>query len=83
MSRKLDRSILKKKYEKFCRAWQDEKTYQRVMAAAGSKLPDGMETLGRKPTFKMWLRAYETQMAAALQVPPEKAVEVEDPSWEE
>lgn len=77
------RSILKKQYEAFCRAWQDEKLFQKIHTADGKPLPEGVNELGRKPTFKMWLRAIENQKQAALQAPPEKAVEVKDTSWEE
>ncbi len=83
MSRQLDRSILKKRYEAFCRAWKDEKLYQKIALESGGKLPEGMQVLGRKPTFQMWLQAMENQKQAALRAPPEKAVEVKETSWEE
>ena len=83
MSRQLQRSMLKAQYAKFCEAWQNEKLYQRVYLETHEKLPEGTNTLGRKPTFKMWVKAIENQKQAALQAPPEKAVEVKDTSWEE
>lgn len=75
--------MLKAQYEKFCRAWQDEKLYQSVVLADGRPLPEGINKLGRKPTFKMWVKAIENQKQMAKQTPPEKAVEVKDTSWEE
>ncbi len=83
MSRRLDRSIQKKRYEAFCQAWRDEKLYQQITLDAGKRLPEGMQVLGRKPTFKMWMSAMENQRQQALQAPPEKAVEVKDTGWEE
>ena len=79
----MKRQMLKVQYQKFCQAWQDEKTYQRVREESGVKLPEGVQSLGRKPTFAMWLRAMENKKLAEQQVKPEKAVEVQDTSWEE
>jgi hypothetical protein len=79
----LKRSMLKAQYEKFCRAWQDEKLFQKIYLADGKPLPEGTHPLGKKPTFKMWVKAMENQKQMALQAPPEKAVEVKDTSWEE
>lgn len=79
----LKRSVLKAQYEKFCRAWRDEKLFQKIHLESGKDLPEGVNELGHKPTFKMWVKAMENQKQAALQAPPEKAVEVKDASWEE
>jgi hypothetical protein len=81
--RAMRRRALKAQYEKFCRAWRDEKTYQRVYVGSGKSLPDGVEQLGRKPTFRMWLTALENKRLAERSAPPQKAVEVGDPVWEE
>jgi hypothetical protein len=77
------RSMMKVKYEKFCQAWRDEKLYQQVHERSGTPLPEGVQKLGRKPTFKMWMAAMANQRAAQAKVLPEKAVEVKDTSWEE
>jgi hypothetical protein len=83
MSRQLQRSILKTKYAAFCKAWHDEKLFQRITLESGRALSDGAPPLGRKPTFRMWAQAMKNQERAALQVLPEKAVEVKDTDWEE
>ena len=79
----LDRSVLKAQYEKFCRAWRDERLFQDITLKSGRELPDGVNKLGKKPTFRMWAKAMENQKQAALQAPPEKAVVVKDATWEE
>jgi hypothetical protein len=83
MSRQLQRSILKTKYAAFCKAWHDEKLFQRITLESGRPLPAGVNSLGRKPTFRMWAQAMKNQELAALQVMPEKAVEVKDTEWED
>lgn len=75
------RTILKRKYEQFCEAWKNEKTYQRIAEMTGQELGEGVQKLGKKPTFSMWLAAYKTGAFNPKQ--EEKAVEVQDTSWEE
>lgn len=73
---------MKKRYEAFCNAWKNEAMYQRIATEGGRELPAGMQKLGKKPTFSMWLTAYKT--GAFNPKPVETAaVEVKDASWEE
>jgi len=83
MSRSINRSMLRKKYEDFCKAWNNEKTFQRIMKIDGKELPEGQVELGRKPTFSMWLAAHKAKAFTPQVAPVDKAVEVKDTSWEE
>ncbi len=82
--------MLKKQYERFCQAWQNEKRYQQFILASGQQLEEGHQPLGRKPTFQMWLQAVNNKkISAEVHQPPpmaeeqnEKAVEVQDTDWE-
>jgi hypothetical protein len=75
--------MLRRQYEKFCEAWKNEKMYQKITLDSGKELPENMQKLGHKPTFKMWTQALKNQKMAAALAPSEKAVEVKDTSWEE
>lgn len=77
------RAQLRKKYEDFCKAWNNEKLFQKITLSSGKDLPEGVQVLAKKPTFKMWMQAMENQKQAIANIPPEKAVEVKDTSWEE
>lgn len=77
----LKRSMKRAQYDKFCEVWKNEKTYQKFMKEDGKELPEGSQTLGRKPTFKMWMTAMKNQDNNP--VVEEKSVEVADTSWEE
>ena len=85
----IKRSILKKKYERFIQAWNNEKRYQQYLLAKGDPLEEGHQQLGRKPTFKMWLdavhnknvRSEEGQTEVSENTDPKK-VEVEETSWD-
>jgi len=77
------RAQLRWKYENFCTAWDNEKLFQKITLSSGKDLPEGMQVLAKKPTFKMWMQAMENQKQAIASAPPEKAVEVKDTSWEE
>jgi hypothetical protein len=81
VSRQIKRSMLKTEYERFCRAWDAEKTFQRISKEAGQPLPEGVNILGRKPTFAMWKQARDNKVFEQKQ--EEKKVEVVDPTWED
>jgi hypothetical protein len=80
--------MLKRSYERFIEAWNNEKKYQKYVIEEEGALPDSVQPLGRKPTFKMWLTAIRqkkitlqgTVPAAATE---EKQVQVEEPTWDE
>lgn len=40
MGNSIKRSMQKRQYEKFCEAWKNEKTYQRVLIADGASVED-------------------------------------------
>lgn len=82
MSRSIDRSILRKKYDDFCIAWKNEKMFQRIAQEDGQELPKGAHLLGKKPTFKMWMMAAKNGTFNAPEV-ASKSVEVTSPAWEE
>lgn len=77
------RAQLRKKYEDFCKAWNNEKLFQKITIESGKELPEGIQLLAKKPTFKMWMQAMENQKQAIASAPSTKAVEVKDTSWEE
>lgn len=91
MSRKLNRSMLKVQYLRFCEAWTNERRYQDYLKAQGKDLPEGHAPLGKKPAFSMWLDAVKNKKIAAQagEAPPavveaqesEKKVEVVNTEW--
>jgi len=88
---KLERSVLKAQYTRFCEAWQNEKRFQRYLLDKGQPLPEGHSELSKKPTFAMWLQAVKNKrLAADVTKPPpevaekqqdEKRIEVTDAEW--
>ena len=83
MSRKIERSMLRKQYDDFCRAWNSEKMIQRIIESDGKELPDGHAKLGKKPTFKMWLDAKRSGAFEQSAQQEDKSVQVGDTAWEE
>lgn len=91
MSRTIKRAMLKQQYERFCRAWRHEKSYQKWAEENGEDIGEGVQKLGRKPTFKMWLDAVNNKKIAASAEQQaeqanekkfeEKQVEVQDTDW--
>lgn len=99
INRKLKRAKLKRDYEKFQRSWNDEQRFQRYLVDHqggqvtvkddGSKVilgPNGenLPVLGRKPTFNMWTKMKDEQMAqTAAAKEASTKVQVDDLSWDE
>lgn len=88
MERSIKRSILRKKYEKFSKAWENEKRYQQSLLQSGHELEEGHQQLGKKPTFAMWLVAVENkrlnvsgEVLGAEKTLDEKKVQVDDVEW--
>lgn len=83
MNRKMNRTILRKQYDKFCDAWKNEKMYQRIATENGGQLPEGQQLLGKKPTFSMWMTAVKNQVFTQHVPAEDKSVGVVDAAWEE
>ena len=85
MSSKLNRSVLRAKYDRFCVAWNNEKRYQQFLLSSGQELEEGHTRLGHKPTFKQWMLAMENQAVQRAFAAQQEAkqVPVENTEWEE
>lgn len=85
MSRAIKRSMLRKQYERFVQAWDNEKRYQKYLLADGQQLEEGHQQLGKKPTFKMWLDAVKNKQMSkeGLVDQQTETVSVESTNWEE
>jgi len=89
MSAANKRSLLKRQYERFLEAWANEKRYQKYILQERGALPDGVQPLGRKPTFNMWVQAIRnkkitpTSHEPALPAQEEKSVQVDETAWDE
>ena len=85
------REQLRRQYERFVVAWQNERRYQQFLITEGQPLEEGHQRLGRKPTFRMWMEAVRNKRIAARvgEMPPvapeqdPKRVEVTDTEWDE
>lgn len=81
MGNPMKRAMLKARYDKFVKLWNNERLFQSIALKDGLQLPDGQNVLGHKPTFAMWLAAVRQ---GKLQPKQEiKAVEVKETAWEE
>jgi hypothetical protein len=85
------RTVLKAQYQRFCEAWRNEKRYQAYCAENDVPLDDGIQKLGRKPTFAMWRQALKNKAAAEVQrsiddaakKAAEKQVQTVETEWED
>lgn len=59
---KLKRSMLKAEYARFCEAWNNEKTYQRILMAEGVKVEETETKLNDGTNLKV-LKSGDQQLA--------------------
>ena len=84
LTRKIEREQEKKAYQRFSRAWKNERAFQRYETARGEKLET--PPLGRRPTFSMWKKAMENKEAALAAKKIDETVkeaEKKDLSWDD
>jgi hypothetical protein len=55
----VSRNRAKLAYEQFGKSWRAERRYQDTVLAKGLQLPEGQKPLGKKPTFRQWMKATE------------------------